>query len=86
MSKKHHLNFIILHDGENYHLFERLGKKVPYEAYNPSKSLKSRKSVLEILENSEVDFPENFTTKNPENFRVNSFEIEHDPIEVMFNG
>jgi len=59
---KHHLNHIILHDGESYHLFERLGKDVPFEAYNPEKSIFSSSNLGEVLE-----FPSKFGNDFPEN-------------------
>lgn len=67
--KNSHLNYVILHDGKMYHLFERLGKDVPFDAYNPSKAIFSSETVGAIFnfaktgikkpENSEIDFPEN---------------------------
>ena len=51
------------------YLFERLGKNVPFEAYNPNHAICSGTSVGEILEKSPVA----------------SYEIEHNPIEVIFN-
>lgn len=74
MSDKHHLNYIILSDGQKYYLFEREHKDVPFEAYSKSKSLKIGDSISEIFgksfsENlgksesksleSPVDLPEN---------------------------
>ena len=67
--KHERLNFIILSDGSMKYLFERLGKNVPFEAYNPNHAICSGTSVEEILEKSPVA----------------SYEIEHNPIEVMFN-
>ena len=62
-------NFIILHDGEFYRVFERLGKKVPFSAYNPSRNLGIGITVDEALANSTVP----------------THQIEHKPYEVVFN-
>ena len=64
MSDKHHLNYIILSDGQKYYLFEREHKDVPFEAYSKSKCLKIGDSVSEIFGKSnslkiENDFSEN---------------------------
>ena len=66
---KHHLNHIILHDGEFYRIFERMGKNVPYEAYNPSRHLGIGITVDECLSNT----------------TVNLWDIEMKPVEVIFN-
>ena len=69
-SMKHsHLNYLILSDGVLLYLFERLSKKVPFEAYNRSRSLCTGESVEEILDNSPVPV----------------FMIEKHPVEVLFN-
>lgn len=62
-------NHIILHDGEFYRVFERLGKQVPFEAYNPHHHLGIGISVDECLSNTDV----------------NLWDIETKPIEVRFN-
>lgn len=77
--RRQHLNYIILHDGIKYYLFERLGKQVPFSAYNKSKSLKIGDSVDEILGKSVIDNPEKLGKSIPR------FEIEEDPYEVIFN-
>ena len=66
---RNHLNYIILHDGEFYRVFERLGKNVPFSAYNPMKHLGIGLSVEEALSNSSVPV----------------YEIEDLPYEVVFN-
>lgn len=67
--KHEKLNFIILHDGTFYRVMERLGKDVPFSAYNPKRHLGKGLSVEEALSNSSVP----------------SYMVEHNPIEVMFN-
>ena len=67
--KKQILNYVVLHDGTFYRVFERLGKKVPFSAYNPQRHLGLGTSVEEAIENSSVP----------------SWEIELKPIEVVFN-
>lgn len=62
-------NYIILHDGSFYRVMERLGKNVPFEAYNPSRHLGIGTSMDECLSNSSVP----------------SYQIELSPVEVMFN-
>lgn len=66
---KKHLNHIILHDGEFYRVFERMGKDMPYEAYNPHRHLGIGITVDECLSNT----------------TVNLWDIETKPIEVIFN-
>ena len=66
---KNHLNHVILHDGEYYRVFERMGKQVPFEAYNPSHHKGIGLSVDECLSNTDV----------------NLWDIEMKPIEVIFN-
>lgn len=96
MNNNKHLNFIILSDGKKYYLFERLGKKVPFEAYNKSKSLKIGDSIDEILGKSSIDLPKNTETDSPKNqgspvsvslgsSMPRMFEIEKHPYEVIFN-
>ena len=87
--KHEHLNYIVLHDGEQYYLFERLGKNVPFEAYNPNKAIKNSKKLESLftknseslesktLGSSSIDFP-----KNRE---VPRYEVEETPYEVVFN-
>lgn len=67
MRDKH--NYVILHDGEFYRVFERLGKNVPFEAYNPHHHLGIGVSVDEVIRNSSIP----------------SHQIEHSPYEVVFN-
>ena len=66
---RHHLNYIILHDGEFYRVFERLGKNVPYGAYNPMKHLGIGLTPQEAIENSSIPV----------------WDIEEKPYEVIFN-
>lgn len=87
---KHHLNYIILSDGQKYYLFEREHKDVPFEAYSKSKCLKIGESVDEILgksaSKSEIDLPENLGKSNSKSLRSPAvWEIEKDPYEVVFN-
>ena len=62
-------NYVILHDKDTYYIFERLGKQVPFEAYNIEKHLGKGASVEEALSNSSVPV----------------HQIEEKPVEVMFN-
>ena len=66
---RHHLNHIILDDGTFYRVFERLGKTVPLEAYNPRRHLGKGLSVEEAVENSDVPV----------------WDIEMTPYKVSFN-
>lgn len=80
---KHHLNHIILHDGTMYHLFERMGKNVPFEAYNPEKSIFSASSLEEV-----INFPQNVDDSDVKSsgiFIPPRWDIEEKPYEVMFN-
>lgn len=65
----HKLNYIILSDGNDLYLFERLNKNVPFDAYNKDLALCTGSSVDEILENSPVPV----------------WELEKQPYEVIFN-
>ena len=67
MRDKH--NHIILHDGTFYYVFERMGKNVPFEAYNTKHNLGIGTTVEECLENT----------------TINLWDIEIDPKEVVFN-
>jgi len=66
---KHHLNHIILSDGKCYRVFERMGKDVPFEAYNPQNHKGIGDTVDECLSNT----------------TVNVWDIETKPYEVIFN-
>lgn len=66
---KQHLNHIILHDGSFYRVFERLGKQVPFEAYNPRNHLGIGVTVDACLQDTDV----------------NLWDIEPHPYEVVFN-
>ena len=68
--KHNHLNYIILSDGVVYRVFERLGKNVPFEAYN-------KDSYLGI-----GDTPEDAVSDS----NIPSYEVELKPYEVIFNG
>ena len=60
MSNPQKLNYIVLSDGSFYRVFERLGKNVPFEAYNPNKHLgigTSFEDALSIIEFVESAFP-----------------------------
>ena len=67
--KHNHLNYIILSDGDNKFLFERLGKNVSFDAYNPAHALCSGVSVDDILQHSPIPI----------------WQIEKSPYEVIFN-
>ena len=69
MSNPQKLNYIVLSDGSFYRDFERLGKNVPFEAYNPNKHLGIGTSFEDAL--SDTDVP--------------CWMIEDEPIEVVFN-
>lgn len=93
---KHHLNYIILHDGKMYHLFERM-RDVPFEAYNPEKSIFSSENLEEVLENRRevLKNPREVSSKfrevppenlgKSENLGVPRWQIEESPYEVVFN-
>lgn len=83
---KHHLNYIILHDGKMYHLFERM-RGVPFEAYNPEKSIYSSENLEEVLENRRkvLENPRDVYAKSLGSFGVPRYEIEETPYEVVFN-
>ena len=66
--KQSHLNYIILSDGVYFYLFERLGKKTPFSAYNRRSALVTGESVEDILRDSPVPV----------------YEIEKNPYEVIF--
>ena len=63
------LNYVILHDGVDYFIAERLGKDIPFEAYNKERNLGVGSSVDECLENSQIPV----------------WEVELKPYEVMLN-
>ena len=63
------LNYVVLHDGEYFRVFERLGKKVPFSAYNRNKHIGIGTTVEESLQNSSVP----------------RWMIDEKPIEVVFN-
>ena len=97
MNNNKHLNYIILHDGSEYSLFERLGKNVPFDAYNKESALVVSDSVDEILKicriknlkKSETDLPKNWGSSRvnfPKKSLPKVFEIEKKPYEVMYNG
>lgn len=67
MKMKH--NHIILHDGIHYRVFERLGKNVPFEAYNPKNHLGIADNINDVLVNTSVPL----------------WDIEKKPYEVIFN-
>ena len=69
MSNPQKLNYIVLHDGNDYFVFERLGKNVPFEAYNREKHLGIGTTFDEAVSNSTVP----------------CWMIEDDPIEVIFH-
>lgn len=61
-------NHIILHDS-NYYVFERLGKDVPFEAYNQENHLGKGETLDEVIENTSVPL----------------WDLELKPYEVVFN-
>ena len=67
MRDKH--NYIVLHDGSVYRVMERMGKDVPFSAYNPNRHLGVGGSVDEAIRNSSVP----------------SYMIEDSAYEVVFN-
>ena len=69
MSNPTKLNYVVLHDGSFYRVFERLNKNVPFSAYNIEKHLGIGTTFEEALNNSSVPV----------------WMIEEDPIEVIFN-
>lgn len=69
MSNSTKLNYIVLSDGIEYFVFERLGKDVPFGAYNKMKHLGKGSTFDEAVSNSTVP----------------CWMIEDDPIEVIFN-
>lgn len=66
---RHHLNYIILSDGRMNYLFERLGKKTPFGAYNKDHALCSGSTIEQVLENSPIPI----------------WQVEKEPYEVIFN-
>ena len=69
MNNPQKLNYVVLHDGTNYFVFERLGKNVPFEAYNREKHLGKGTTFDEALNNTSIPV----------------WMIEDDPVEVIFN-
>ena len=67
MREKH--NYIILHDGNKYFVFERMGKGILLDAYNPEKSLGVGDTPEEAIISS----------------RIPRWQIEEKPYEVIFN-
>ena len=67
MRDKH--NYIVLHDGSVYMVMERMGKDVPFSAYNPSRQLGIGESCEEAIRNSIIP----------------SYQIEDVAYEVVFN-
>lgn len=63
------LNYVVLHNGESYMVFERLGKDVPFEAYNKDKHQGIGNTFDEAIANSSIP----------------RWEIEDKAIEVVFN-
>lgn len=51
---KYSPNHIVLTDGVVYAVFHRLGKKVPYSAYNFKKALGTGDSITEAINNSGI--------------------------------
>lgn len=83
-----HLNYVILHDKEAYYLFERLGKKVPFSAYNRSKCIRKADSPIDLLKNQGAGSAissESPRIENPKNPAPQRWEIEESPYEVIFN-
>ena len=65
-----HLNYIVLHDKDTFYVFERMGKQVPFEAYNPDSALGVGATYDEAVADSTVP----------------TYMIEEKAYEVMFNG
>lgn len=63
-------NYIVLHDGNTYRVFERLSKDIPFGAYNPEKHLGIGLSFNEAISNCDVP----------------KWQIEDTAYEVVFNG
>lgn len=51
---RNHLNYIVLFDGSYFRVFERLGKNVPFEAYNSDKHLGMGVTFDEAIRNCSV--------------------------------
>ena len=69
MSNPQKLNYVVLSDGIEYFVFERLCKDVPFGAYNKMKHLGKGTTFEDAIANSTVP----------------CWMIEDDPIEVIFN-
>ena len=67
--KHNHLNYIVLSDGVSYRVFERLGKDVPFEAYNKDAYLGIGDSPEDAVSDSGIP----------------TYEVELKSIEVIFN-
>ena len=50
------LNYVVLSDGIEYFIFERLGKDVPFEAYNKMKHLGKGSTFDEAIYNPTIMF------------------------------
>ena len=79
--KHTHLNYIILSDGHRYYLFERLGKDVPFEAYNTSLAIDSAESETDLLEKIRSRKSNSLESKKLPPL----CEVETKPYEVIFN-
>lgn len=78
--KHNHLNYIILSDGCRCYLFERLGKDVPFEAYNTSLAIDSAENEIDLLEKIRHRKSDSLGSRIPP-----LCEIQKKPIEVIFN-
>ena len=78
--KHNHRNYIILSDGCRCYLFERLGKDVPFEAYNTSLAIDSAENEIDLLEKIRHRKSDSLGSRIP-----SLSEIETKPYEVIFN-
>lgn len=78
--KHNHLNYVILSDGHHCYLFERLGKDMPFEAYNRDLALVVSESDIDLLEKVRTNKSVSWGSRIPP-----LSEIEKKPYEVMFN-
>lgn len=69
MSNPTKLNYVVLYDGSFYRVFERLGKNVPFSAYNTEKHLGIGTTFKKALSITSIP----------------RWMIEDEPIEVVFN-
>lgn len=78
--KHNHFNYVVLSDGHHCYLFERMGKDVPFEAYNRDLALESAESDIDLFEKIRTNKTVSCGSRIPP-----LSEIEKKPYEVMFN-